>query len=87
MTRSFTLFAAVTFLATVACSDIGEFDRRVTHPDEKYVSEVAVELDAAGIDFRALRDGSIAYRSRDEEKVRVIEERVKKTFAAPAAAK
>ena len=55
--------------------------------DENYVSELAGELDAAGVDFRALRDGSIAYRSRDEHAFRSIEERVKKDIAAGTYAK
>ena len=74
-------------LATVACSGAEGFDRRITSSDEIYVSEVARALDAAGVDFRALRDGSIAYRSRDEHKVASIEERLKKDIAARAAAK
>ena len=69
---------AVMIVVTSACSDAGEFDRRLSHPDEYYVSDVARELDAAGIDFRAKRDGSIAYRGRDEDAVRRIEERLKK---------
>ena len=64
-------------IVTGACSDAGEFDRNLSHPDEYYVSDVARELDAADIDFRARRDGSIAYRSRDEDAVRRIEERLK----------
>lgn len=79
--------AAAIILATVACSDAGEFDRRVSSPDENYVSDLARELDAAGVDFRALRDGSIAYRSRDEHMVRSIEERLKKDAAERAATK
>jgi hypothetical protein len=74
-------------LGTVACSGAGEFDRRVSSSEENYMSEVAGALDAAGVDFRALRDGSIAYRSRDEQKVASIEERLKKDIAARAAAK
>ena len=73
--------------ATVACSGEGEFDRRISSPDEHYVSEVARALDAAGIDFRAPRDGSIAYRSRDEQKVTSIEARVKKEIPARGSAK
>jgi hypothetical protein len=73
-------------LGTVACSGAGDFDRRISSPDDNYVSEVAGALDAAGVDFRALRDGSIAYRSRDEHKVASIEERLKKDIAARAAA-
>ena len=72
---------------TVACSDAGEFDRRVSSPDENYVSELARGLDAAGVDFRALRDGSVAYRSRDEHRVRSIEERLKKQAAERAPTK
>ena len=71
-------------LVTVACSGAGEFDRRVSSPDENYVSDLARELDAAGVDFRALRDGSIAYRSGDEQKIRSIEQRMKKDAAARA---
>ena len=74
-------------LVTAACSPGGEFDRHVTSPDENYVSELAGELDAAGVDFRARRDGSIAYRSRDEDAFRIIEERVKKDIAAATYAK
>ena len=81
------LIVASIILVTVACSDKGEFDRRISSPDESYISELAGGLDAAGVDFRALRDGSIAYRSRDEDKVRAIDERVKKKIAAGAAAK
>jgi hypothetical protein len=44
-------------------------------------------VDAAGVDFRALRDGSIAYRSRDEETFKSIEERLKKDIAASTYAK
>ena len=69
-------------LVTVACSGAGEFDRRTSSSDENYVSELAGELDAAGVDFRAPRDGSIAYRSRDEHTLRSIEERLKKDIAA-----
>ena len=72
------LIVAAIALVTVACSDAGEFDRRISSPDERYVSDVARELDAAGIDFRARRDGSIAYRGRDEHLVKPIEERLKK---------
>ena len=81
------LLVASIILATAACSGAGEFDRRISSPDENYVSEVAGALDAAGVDFRALRDGSIAYRSRDEQKVTSIEERLKKDISARAAAK
>jgi hypothetical protein len=73
-------------LGTLACSGAGEFDRRITSPDEKYISDVAGALDAAGVDFRALRDGSIAYRSRDEHKIASIEDRLKKDAAARASA-
>ena len=59
----------------------------MSSPDESYVSELAGRLDAAGVDFRALRDGSIAYRSRDEHTFRSIEERLKKDIAARAPAK
>ena len=79
------LIVASIMLMTVACSDKGEFDRRISSPDENYVSEVAGALDAAGVDFRAARDGSIAYRSRDEHTVRSIEERVKKDIAVRGA--
>ena len=54
-------------------------------PDENFVSELAGELDAAGVAFRARRDGSIAYRSRDEQAFRAVEERVKKNMAERAA--
>ena len=76
------LAAASIVLATLSCSGGGDFDRRVSSPDEKYVSELAVALDAAGVEFRAARDGSIVYRSSDEEKVKSIDERVKKAMAA-----
>ena len=69
---------AVTVACSVACSGGGEFELRVTSADENYMSELARELDAAGVDFRVGRDGSIAYRRRDEDKVRAIDERVKK---------
>jgi len=72
---------------TVACSGGGEFELRVISSDENYMSELAGQLDAAGVDFRVGRDGSIAYRSRDEDKVRAIDERVKKKISAGAAAK
>ena len=78
---------ASVMLVMVACSRAGEFDRVVTSPDENYVSELAVELDAAGVDFRARRDGSIAYRSRDDDAFRAIDERVKKNVAAGTYAK
>ena len=78
------LIVASIILLTVACSDAGEFDRRASSPDENYVSELARELDAAGVEFRALRDGSIAYRSRDEHMFRSIEERLKKHAAERA---
>ena len=81
------LLMPLIILATVACSGAGEFDRRISSPDENYVSEVAGALDAAGIDFRALRDGSLAYRSRDDDTVAFIEERVKKDMAARESAK
>jgi hypothetical protein len=82
----FLLLASI-ILGTVACSGAEEFDRRISSPDDNYVTEVAGALDAAGVDFRALRDGSIAYRSRDEHKVASIEERLKKDIAARASAK
>ena len=78
---------AAVILVTAACSNASEFDRRITSPDEHYVSDVARELDAAGVDFRAPRDGSIAYRSRDEHIVKGIEERLKKAGAERAATK
>jgi hypothetical protein len=81
------LIGASIILVTVACSGAGEFDRRVSNADENYMSDLARELDAAGVDFRALRDGSIAYRSLDEQKVRSIEEPLKKDAAARASAK
>ena len=81
------LIVATIILATVACSNEQEFDRRISNPDENYLSDLARELDAAGIDFRAPRDGSIAYRSRDENKVKSIEERLKNDAAARAGAK
>jgi uncharacterized protein YceH (UPF0502 family) len=81
------LLLASIILGIVACSGAGDFDRRATSSEESYVSELAGALDAAGVDFRALRDGSIAYRSRDEQKVASIEERVKKDIAARGAAK
>lgn len=71
-------------LVTAACSDAAEFDRSASSPDENYVSDLARALDAAGVDFRARRDGSIAYRSRDEDKFRAIEERLKKDAAERA---
>jgi len=76
------LMVASILLVTVACSGAGEFDRRTSSADENYVSELAGALDAAGVDFRAPRDGSIAYRSRDEDTLRSIEERLKKDIAA-----
>jgi len=81
------LVAASIIVMTVACSSAGEFDRTVSHSDENYMSDLARELDAAGVDFRVLRDGAIAYRSSDEHTFRSIEERLKKQPAAPAAAK
>jgi hypothetical protein len=81
------LIVASIIVATVACSDKGAFDRRISSPDENYVSELAGALDAADVDFRAARDGSIAYRSRDEHTVRSIEERLKKDIAARGATK
>ena len=72
------LIVALIMLATTACSDQGEFDRRVNSPDDNYMSDLARGLDAAGVDFRVARDGSIAYRSRDEDKFKAIEARVKK---------
>ena len=81
------LIVASIMLVTVACSGKGEFDRRMNSPDDHYMSELAGELDAAGVDFRAQRDGSIAYRSSDEQAFKAIDERVKKNIAARAAAK
>ena len=81
------LIAASIILMTVACSGAGDFDRSMSNADENYMSDVARELDAAGVDFRVRRDGSIAYRSRDEHTFRSIEERLKKEAAARAAAK
>ena len=81
------LLVASIILGCVACSGAEEFDRRISSCDENYVSDVAGALDAAGVDFRALRDGSIAYRSRDEREVASIEERLKKDIAARASAK
>ena len=78
---------AAIILVTGAGSDASEFDRRMSSPDENYVSDVARELDAAGVDFRALRDGSLAYRSRDEHIFRSIEERLKKDTAERGATK
>ena len=80
------LLAAAIILGTVACSGAGEFDRRINSSDENYVSDVAAALDAAGVDFRALRDGSLAYRSRDARTVEAIEERLRKDSAARAPA-
>ena len=82
------LFILACFIVgTVACTNAEEFDRRVNSPDEVYVSELAGRLDAAGIDFRALRDGSLAYRSRDEHAFKSIEEQLKKDIAARGPAK
>ena len=81
------LLVALVLLGNVACSGAGEFDRRMSSPDDTYMSAVAGALDAAGVDFRVLRDGSIAYRSRDEHTVASIEERLKKDIAAPASAR
>jgi hypothetical protein len=81
------LVIAPVMLMMIACSSADEFDRVVSSPDETYVSELAVELDATGIEFRARRDGSIAYRSRDEDAFRQVDERVKKAIAAGADAK
>ena len=75
------LIGALAVLATAACSNEGPFDRRVNSPDEIYMSDLARELDAAGVDFRVPRDGSIVYRAKDEETVRSIEERLKKQGA------
>jgi hypothetical protein len=80
------VFASI-MLLTAACSDKGQFDRRISSPDETYISELAVRLDGAGVDFRAARDGSIAYRSRDERTVTSIEERLKKERAVGGATK
>jgi hypothetical protein len=79
------LVAALIVLLAAACSDQGGFDRRITGPDEHYVSELAGRLDAAGVSFRAPRDGSLAYRARDEGTVRSIEEQLKKDIAARSA--
>ena len=76
------LFVIAFFALLTACSGGGDFDRSVTSPDENYVSELAGALDAAGVEFRARRDGSIAYRSRDEAAFRAVEERLKKDIAA-----
>jgi len=81
------LAAASIVLMTVACSSAGEFDQTVSNPDDNYMSDLARELDAARFDFRVLRDGSIAYRSRDAHTFRAIEERLKKDPAARAADK
>jgi hypothetical protein len=81
------VLAASIVLITIACSGGGEFDRSMINADENYMSDVARELDAAGVDFRVMRDGSIAYRSRDEQTFRAIEERLKKDAAARAPAK
>jgi hypothetical protein len=81
------LIVASIILVTVACSGAGEFDRRMSSTDDNYMSELAGELDAAGVEFRARRDGSIAYRSRDEHTFRSIEERLKKDIAAGTYAK
>ena len=81
------LIVASIMLVTMACSGGGEFDRRMSSSDENYMSELAGALDAAGVDFRVGRDGAIAYRSRDEDKFRSIDERVKKDAAARASAK
>ena len=78
------LLLASVMLGTVACSGRGEFDRRMSDPDENYVSEVAAALDAAGVDFRARRDGSLAYRSRDEHTLKSIEQRIRKDIAPGA---
>ena len=81
------LLAIAIIVGTAACSGSEPFDRRVSSPDEYYVSELAGRLDAAGVDFRALRDGSIAYRTRDEQRFRSIEEQLKKDIAARGPAK
>ena len=81
------LIAALIIVVSVACSNAEEFDRRMSNSDESYVSELAGRLDAAGLDFRALRDGSIAYRSRDEHRFRSIEGQLKKDIAARPPAK
>jgi len=81
------LIVASILLVMVACSGAREFDRHMSSSDENYVIELAGELDAAGVEFRAPRDGSIAYRSRDEHIVRSIEERLKKDIAAGTHAK
>ena len=69
-------------LLMAGCSGNADFDRRINSADENYMSELAGQLDAAGIDFRVGRDGSITYRSRDEKSVTSIDERVKKQLAA-----
>ena len=81
------LIAVSIILLIVACSSAGEFDRTMTSSDENYMSDVARELDAAGVDFRVRRDGSIAYRSRDEHTLKTIEGRLKNDAAARASAK
>jgi hypothetical protein len=59
----------------------------MNNSDENYMSDVARELDAAGVDFRVRRDGSIAYRSRDERALKSIEKRLQDRAAARASAK
>ena len=59
----------------------------MTSADENYMSELAGQLDAAGVDFRVGRDGAIHIAERDGDTVRAIDERVKKKIAAGAAAK
>ena len=76
------LIVASIMLVAVACSRPEEFDRRVNSADDNYMSDLARALDSAGVDFRAQRDGSITYRSRDEDKFRAIDERVKRDIAA-----
>ena len=70
-----------------ACWGAEEFDRTMNNPDENYMSDVARGLDAAGVDFRVLRDGSIAYRSRDAHTLKSIEDRLKNDPAARASSK
>jgi hypothetical protein len=81
------LILASILALTAACSGGGDFDRKVNSADEHYMSRLAAGLDAAGVDFRVARDGSIAYRSGDENQFRAIDERVKKDIAADASGK
>ena len=70
------LVAVTTILLVAACSRASEFDRTFNNPDEYYMSDVARELDAAGVDFRVRRDGAIVYRSSDEHTFKAIENRL-----------